>query len=228
MSLVRSSWYVRCRRSLCEWCLYDAGSIVSFLIVFMHNELSVSILRWPSIFSLLSARVMAASSALLIACFLFVIWCLCVWHSVFVDWSPRLQVSCWLWLVSRLCRRSLWGSIFYCGAWCIVSLLFGVFVLEWVCLCRTCCCLCWLRLMWWCQLVFSPLCGYMLGWVPCSLRCGCYVVWVGLVLWSLLRCICSDCIFMGWVPDIVCVCGSVIFLILYLVCMLRVRYGVCF
>ncbi len=39
-----------------------------FLIVFMQNELSVSILRWPSVFSLLRARVMAASSALLIVC----------------------------------------------------------------------------------------------------------------------------------------------------------------
>jgi hypothetical protein len=137
--------------------------------------------------------------------FLFIIWCLYVWWSVFAGWPPRLPVCCCLWRVSRLCRRSLWGSVFCYGVWCTILLFFGVFVLEWVCFCKTCNCLCWMRLMWWYQLVPPALCSRTLGWVPCSLCYECDVVLEGLVLLNLLRCICSGCIFWGE-SMVLCMC----------------------
>jgi len=39
------SWSVWWSRSLCMWVFYDARSVVKFLIVLMHNELSVSMFR---------------------------------------------------------------------------------------------------------------------------------------------------------------------------------------
>ena len=53
---------------MCRWLLYEAGSIVYFIIVFMQKELSVRIERCSSVFSVLRAVVMAASSARLIVC----------------------------------------------------------------------------------------------------------------------------------------------------------------
>jgi hypothetical protein len=47
--------------------------VVKFLIVLMHHELSVSILRWSFVFSCPKATAMAGSSSLLIVCLSFVI-----------------------------------------------------------------------------------------------------------------------------------------------------------
>ena len=56
-------------------CLSDVymmmGLLYSFLLFFMQNDLSVSILRWPCVFSLLMATVMAASPTMLIVCLSF-------------------------------------------------------------------------------------------------------------------------------------------------------------
>ena len=67
-SMFRSSWYVRCRRSLCRFCLYVAVPIVWLRIVLMQNELFVRILMWFSVFSCWSATAMAASFPLFFVC----------------------------------------------------------------------------------------------------------------------------------------------------------------
>ena len=59
----------------------------------MHNELSVSILRWPVVFSCLRVTVMVARSALLIVCLSFCdLMSICVMVCVRGFTTPALNV----------------------------------------------------------------------------------------------------------------------------------------
>ena len=107
----------------------------------MQNELSVIILRCSSVFSMLRAKVMAASSALLIVCIFCDLMSMCVTFCVRGLTTPARSV-----LLLFTCEPSvhtkslgfhflLWGWVFsIVVVWCVC--------IGWVCLCRTCSCLC--------------------------------------------------------------------------------------
>jgi hypothetical protein len=107
----------------------------------MQNELSVRMKRRSSVFFVLRAVVMAASSALLIMCLYF--WDLI---SIGVTCVVRgLTTPAPIVLLPLTCEPSVYtkslGFHFLLWGLVLISWVCGVIVLGWVCRYRTCCCL---------------------------------------------------------------------------------------